>query len=140
MKLNYTVQTNNYIWKNSQNSEDLTLTYKIEKSEVEEPTVVGSYAYTGKEITAKLSYESDLFEVTGNVQTNVGEYELVVSLKDKDAVKKTANRIVNNAKANGAEMLITACPACWYNLKKNSDGQMPVKYLTELLAQALGLI
>lgn len=63
-----------------------------------------------------------------------------VSLKDKDAVKKTANRIVNNAKANGAEMLITACPACWYNLKKNSDGQMPVKYLTELLAQALGLI
>jgi hypothetical protein len=49
-----------------------------------------------------------------------------VSLKDKEVVKKTANRIVNNAKANGAEMLITACPACWYNLKKNSDGSVKV--------------
>ncbi len=63
-----------------------------------------------------------------------------VSLKDKEVVKKTANRIVNNAKANGADMLITACPACWYNLNHNSDGSLPVKYLTELLAQALGLI
>ena len=43
-----------------------------------------------------------------------------------------------NAKAAGAEMIITACPLCQYNLKK-SGSDIPVVYFTEILAQALGI-
>ena len=38
----------------------------------------------------------------------------------------------------GAEVLITACPLCMYNLSQNTDGSVPVRYFTELLAEALG--
>ena len=38
----------------------------------------------------------------------------------------------------GAEMIITACPLCLYNLAHNGNG-MPVYYFTELLAEALGV-
>ena len=43
------------------------------------------------------------------------------------------------AKACGAQELITACPLCMYNLRKNSGSELPVYYFTELLAEALGL-
>ena len=39
----------------------------------------------------------------------------------------------------GAEMLITACPLCMYNLKHNATNGLPVHYFTELLAEALGV-
>ena len=42
------------------------------------------------------------------------------------------------ASAQGAELLITACPLCSYNLLHNTDGRLPVVYFTELLAEALG--
>ena len=44
--------------------------------------------------------------------------------------------IVKNT--NGAEMIITACPLCKYNLIKNG-ADIPVVYFTELLAEALGV-
>ena len=46
---------------------------------------------------------------------------------------------MDNARAQGAEMLITACPLCMYNLKENASDGLPVYYFTELLAQALGV-
>jgi heterodisulfide reductase subunit B len=46
--------------------------------------------------------------------------------------------IVDSAKGAGAEMIVTACPLCLYNLQ-NSTNEMPVKYFTELLAEALGV-
>ena len=46
---------------------------------------------------------------------------------------------MNNAEDMGAEMIITACPLCLYNLEKNSDSELPVFYFTELLAEALGV-
>lgn len=52
---------------------------------------------------------------------------------------KQAQKIADNARACGAEMLITACPLCMYNLKHNTDGKLPVVYFTQLLAQALGI-
>ena len=36
-------------------------------------------------------------------------------------------------------MLITACPLCLYNLKKNGNQTLSVYYFTELLAEALGV-
>lgn len=47
--------------------------------------------------------------------------------------------IMDSAQEKGAEMLVTACPLCLYNLQKNSNGALPVVYFTELLAEALGV-
>lgn len=62
-----------------------------------------------------------------------------ISLKDKEAPRKMCRKIEDNAKDMGADMLITACPLCMYNLKKNTSGDIPVYYFTELLAEALGV-
>ena len=47
--------------------------------------------------------------------------------------------LMQSAAEFGAEMVITACPLCLYNLKKNSGSELPVVYFTELLAEALGV-
>ena len=52
---------------------------------------------------------------------------------------KQAQKIVDNARACGADTLITACPLCMYNLRENTDQSVPVSYFTELLAEALGV-
>ncbi len=46
---------------------------------------------------------------------------------------------MDSAKGFEADMLITACPLCMYNLRKNGTGDLPVYYFTELLAEALGV-
>ena len=61
-----------------------------------------------------------------------------ISVESPDAAKKNSNAIIENAKAQGAEMIITACPLCKYNLIK-SGADIPVVYFTELLAEALGV-
>ena len=61
-----------------------------------------------------------------------------VSVECPDAAKRNAKAIIDNAKAAGAEMIITACPLCKYNLEKCGT-DMPIVYFTELLAEALGV-
>ncbi len=61
-----------------------------------------------------------------------------VVLESPDLAKKKSNAVIDNAIAQGAEMIITACPLCKYNLEK-SGADIPVVYFTELLAQALGV-
>ncbi len=62
------------------------------------------------------------------------------TIEDKDFAKKRAEAVKGNAAACGADMLITACPLCLYNLNKSTVAKdMPVVYFTELLAEALGL-
>lgn len=61
-----------------------------------------------------------------------------VVLEDADQAKRKSNAVIDNAKAQGAEMIITACPLCKYNLEK-SGADIPVVYFTELLAEALGV-
>ena len=62
-----------------------------------------------------------------------------ISLKEKDMAKNMCDRIKESAAGFGAQMLITACPLCMYNLNKSSETELPVYYFTELLAQALGV-
>ena len=62
-----------------------------------------------------------------------------ISLKEKDMSQNMCQKIEDSAKGFGADMLITACPLCMYNLKKNGNGDLPVYYFTELLAEALGV-
>lgn len=61
-----------------------------------------------------------------------------ISVESPEVAKKNSNAIVENAKSQGAEMIITACPLCKYNLVKNG-ADIPVVYFTELLAEALGV-
>lgn len=63
-----------------------------------------------------------------------------ISLKEKELSRGMANTIMDSASGFGADLLITACPLCLYNLNKStSAGKVPVFYFTELLAEALGV-
>ena len=61
-----------------------------------------------------------------------------VFAENPELAKKKSTAVLSNAKANGADMVITACPLCKYNLQKSAS-DVPVVYFTELLAEALGV-
>ena len=62
-----------------------------------------------------------------------------ISLKEKEMAENMSKKVTDSAKGFGAEMLITACPLCLYNLKKNGNQTLPIYYFTELLAEAPGV-
>ena len=62
-----------------------------------------------------------------------------VSLKNKELPKEKSKKVLTSAKEKGAGEVITACPLCLYNLQVNGDNILPVRYFTELLAEALGV-
>ena len=59
-------------------------------------------------------------------------------MEDPASAKKKSNAVSENAASQGAELMVTACPLCKYNLVKNGS-PVPVVYFTELLAEALGV-
>ena len=61
-----------------------------------------------------------------------------IAMENPDSAKKRSGRVTDSAKNAGAELILTACPLCKYNLEKNGT-DIPVVYLTELLAEALGV-
>lgn len=61
-----------------------------------------------------------------------------ISVESPESAKRNSNAIVENAKMAGADMIITACPLCKYNLVK-FGADIPVVYFTEILAEALGV-
>ena len=64
-----------------------------------------------------------------------------MALEDKQAAQSRVERILSSAKAQGAEEIVTACPLCMYNLDTNAtQTHLPVRYFTELLAEALGVL
>ena len=62
-----------------------------------------------------------------------------VAVEDKNQAVKRSSTVMEDAKKNGADTVITACPLCLYNLAKNGGSELPVVYFTELLAEALGV-
>ena len=62
-----------------------------------------------------------------------------VGLKNENLAENSCQRIVKNALDNGAEVIVTACPLCYYNLRKHCGDKIEVVYFTELLADALGV-
>ena len=73
--------------------------------------------------------------IYGNRNECCGGY---VVMESPELAKKKSGDVIRNAKAQGADMIITACPLCRYNLMKNG-ADIPVVYFTELLAEALGV-
>ncbi len=61
-----------------------------------------------------------------------------VRMESPELATKKSNTVIASAKNAGAEVIVTACPLCKYNLEK-SGSDIPVVYLTELLAEALGV-
>ena len=62
-----------------------------------------------------------------------------VAMEDPVSAQKKSKKVLDNASSHGAELIVTACPLCRYNLEKNGESEMPVVYFTELLAEALGV-
>lgn len=62
-----------------------------------------------------------------------------VSATNKEIAERKCENIIASAKSVDAEMLVTACPLCMYNLTENGKKAMKVVYFTELLAEALGV-
>ena len=62
-----------------------------------------------------------------------------ITLDDKNAAKKRSTKVAESAKEMGADCMITACPLCLYNITKNAETDIEVKYFTELIAEAFGI-
>lgn len=62
-----------------------------------------------------------------------------ITMEDKSVAEKRSGKIMDSFSQIEADSVITACPLCLYNLKKNSGSDLPVTYFTELLAEALGV-
>lgn len=63
-----------------------------------------------------------------------------VTIEDKAFAAKKSTAVLDSAAAKGADTVVTACPLCLYNLKKNgAHPELPVVYFTELLAEAHGV-
>ncbi len=61
-----------------------------------------------------------------------------VVMENPQAATEKSGKILNSAKLAEADMILTACPLCKYNLEK-AKGDIPVVYLTELMAEAFGV-
>ena len=99
---------------------------EMQMDDPENPTILEDFI---RAIGAEPVYYAQRNECCGGYQT----------LENKPQAQKRATTVVDNAATAGAEMLITACPLCLYNLAQNAENPLPVLYFTELLAQALGL-
>ena len=62
-----------------------------------------------------------------------------VAMEDPASAQKKSKKVLDSAASHGAEIIVTACPLCRYNLEKNGESELPVVYFTELLAEALGV-
>lgn len=63
-----------------------------------------------------------------------------VTLEDRSQANRRSGVVLKSAADAQADLIITACPLCLYNLNHNTDGySLPVRYFTELLAEALGV-
>lgn len=64
-----------------------------------------------------------------------GGYILV---ENPDFAQERSRKIIDSAKCAGADCIVTSCPLCKYNLE-NCGSDLPVFYITEILAEALGV-
>ncbi len=62
-----------------------------------------------------------------------------VGVKNEELPKRRSGMVLNSAAEKGAEVVVTACPLCLYNLQKYNQTPLEVKYFTELLAESLGV-
>lgn len=93
--------------------DSIEIDWKIAKEGILHPIPkVNSFEYTGEEIALEMKYyDESLFNVTGNKATEIGEYEAVISIKDKNNYEWAADsttkdiiikwKIIGNSLENG---------------------------------------
>ena len=62
-----------------------------------------------------------------------------VGVRNPELPERRSGMILKSAAEKGADVVVTACPLCLYNLKKFNDTKTEIAYFTELLAEALGV-
>lgn len=62
-----------------------------------------------------------------------------IAMENPKSAEKRSSKVIESAKNHKADIIVTACPLCKYNLERNND-EIPVVYFTQLLAQALGVL
>lgn len=60
-------------------------------------------------------------------------------ITDSSKAKRLVDRIVQNAKKAGADLITVTCPLCHINLESRQKGDMPILYLSQLVGLALGI-
>lgn len=64
-----------------------------------------------------------------------------VTLGNKELAESRTEGVLSSARTSGAELVVTACPLCLYNLKENAtETQLPIQYFTEVLAEVLDVV
>jgi len=64
-----------------------------------------------------------------------------LAMDKPDIVTKLSGNVIDSAAHEGAEIIITSCPLCQYNLENTqsaSDTALPIVYFTQILGLALG--
>lgn len=97
----------------------------MQMDDVENPTVI-------EELIRAIGAESVVYPYRNEC---CGGY---IALENPASAKAKSTKITDSALNHGADMIVTACPLCKYNLEKNGS-DIPVVYFTELLAEALGV-
>lgn len=76
---------NNYVWADSENSNNLEFDWSIQKQQLTKPTWQSqTFTYSGSEQEFVVSGTNANMTISGNYGTNAGSYTLRVSLIDKD--------------------------------------------------------
>ncbi len=70
-----------------------------------------------------------------------GNYHIVFR---PDIVKMRTEKIILSAKSRGADIIVSTCPLCLYNLERGNEAlekenRVPVVFFTQLMALALGI-
>ncbi len=70
-----------------------------------------------------------------------------LAMNNEAIVEKLSGNVMSSAVGSGAELIVTSCPLCQYNLEKSQAGEagqnagtsgVPVVYFTQMLGLALG--
>ncbi len=99
---------------------------EMQMDDPENPTILEDFI---RAIGAEPVYYAQRNECCGGYQT----------VENRAQAQRQASAVAQNAQRCGAQMLVTACPLCLYNLTQNAQPCLPAHYFTELLARALGV-
>lgn len=64
-----------------------------------------------------------------------------LAMDKPDIVTKLSSNVIDSATREGAEIIVTSCPLCQYNLENtqaDDDSAVPIVYFTQILGLALG--
>lgn len=63
-----------------------------------------------------------------------------ITLEDQNQARKRSTAVAQSAGEMGADFMITACPLCQYNIRRHAENGLEIRYFTEVLAEALGIL